>query len=61
MGQLLASVSYDETIRLWEVSNGRCLQTLRAPGPYEGMNISSVTGITEAQKAVLRSLGAVAE
>ena len=60
-GKLLASVSYDETIRLWEVSSGRCLQTLRAPGPYEGMNISSVTGITEAQKAALRSLGAVAE
>jgi hypothetical protein len=27
--------------------------------PYEGMNITGVTGITEAQKAMLKALGAV--
>jgi hypothetical protein len=38
---------------------GVCLYTLRAPRPYEGMNIAGVTGISEAQKVALRALGAV--
>ena len=59
-GQLLASASQDETIRLWEVSSGACLQILRTPGPYAGMNITGVTGISDAQKAALLALGAVA-
>ena len=60
-GQLLASASHDETIRLWDVRSGACLQTLRAPGPYEGMNIAGVTGISAAQKTALQALGAVEE
>jgi hypothetical protein len=27
--------------------------------PYEGMNIAGVTGLTEAEKATLKALGAV--
>jgi len=60
-GQLLASASQDETIRLWDVTTGACLQTLRTPGPYAGMNITGVTGISAAQKAALKTLGAVEE
>ncbi|MFN8489013.1 MAG: BTAD domain-containing putative transcriptional regulator [Caldilineaceae bacterium] len=60
-GQLLASASQDETIRLWDVTTGACLQTLRAPGPYAGMNITGVTGISAAQKTALKALGAVEE
>lgn len=59
-GKTLASGSWDETIKLWEVETGKCLKTLRVDRPYEGMNITGVTGITEAQKATLRTLGAVA-
>jgi hypothetical protein len=33
----------------------------QVPGPYEGMNITGVTGISEAQKAALKVLGAVEE
>jgi hypothetical protein len=33
--------------------------TLRCDRPYERMNISGVTGITEAQKASLKTLGAI--
>jgi len=97
-GQLLASCSQDETIKLWKVaprlettgetpilrdgelgicahvlrtakgnhqppdSQGcfsECLKTLRVPRPYEGMNITGVTGLTEAQKSTLKMLGAV--
>lgn len=35
------------------------LKTLRADRPYEGMNITGVTGITEAQIATLKALGAL--
>jgi WD40 repeat protein len=58
-GKILASGSVDETIKLWDVKTGECLKTLRADRPYEGMNITDVTGLTEAQKATLKALGAV--
>ena len=40
------------------VKTGECITTL-ADRPYEGMNIKKVTGLTEAQKASLKALGAV--
>lgn len=58
-GQTLASSSVDETIKLWDIETGECRQTLRAPGPYAGMNITGVRGLTEAQKTGLVALGAV--
>lgn len=58
-GRWLASSSADETIRLWDVATGVCLHTLRADGPYAGMNITGVTGMSVAQKAALKALGAV--
>ncbi len=58
-GKVLASSSEDETIKLWDVGTGECLKTLRAPRPYEGMNITGITGLTEAHKATLKTLGAV--
>ncbi|MEZ4734634.1 MAG: WD40 repeat domain-containing protein [Caldilineaceae bacterium] len=60
-GRLLASASHDNSIRLWDVRSGVCVQTLHTPGPYAGMNITGVTGISEAQKAALKALGAVEE
>ncbi|MBD1996309.1 AAA family ATPase [Leptolyngbya sp. FACHB-541] len=58
-GQYLVSGSEDETIKLWQVKTGDCLKTLRAERPYEGMNITGTTGLTAAQRATLRALGAV--
>jgi hypothetical protein len=40
---------------------GKCLHTLRADGPYAGMNITGAIGISAAQKAALKTLGAVDE
>lgn len=57
--QILASGSYDETIRLWDVQTGECLKILRPDRLYEGMNITGVTGLSEGQKAALRQLGAI--
>ena len=58
-GQTLVSSSEDETIKLWDVNTGICLKTLRSYRPYEAMNITKVTGLTEAQKITLKHLGAV--
>ena len=60
-GQSLGGGGADGTIKLWDVVTGECLKTLRAERPYEGMNIMGVTGLTEAQRATLRALGAIAE
>ncbi|MCL4863343.1 MAG: hypothetical protein KJZ93_28315 [Caldilineaceae bacterium] len=65
-GRLLISASHDETIRLWDVEAALAgaggdarLAVTTAPGPYAGMNITGVTGITNAQKQALKALGAV--
>ncbi len=58
-GQTLASGSRDDTIMLWNYKTGECLKTLRADRPYEGMNITGVTGLTEVAIATLKALGAV--
>lgn len=57
-GQMLASGSKDETIKLWSVE-GECLKTMRAYRPYEGMNITGAIGLTAANLATLKALGAV--
>ncbi|GHO44329.1 helix-turn-helix domain-containing protein [Ktedonospora formicarum] len=61
MGESIASGSYDGTIRLWNVATGECYKTLRRERPYEDMNIRGVTGISPAQRAMLRTLGAIEE
>ncbi|HEY9850958.1 MAG TPA: NB-ARC domain-containing protein [Leptolyngbyaceae cyanobacterium] len=58
-GKYLISGSSDETIKLWDVQTRECVKTLKADRPYEKMNITGVTGITEAQKAMLKMLGAM--
>lgn len=58
-GQILASGSYDETIKLWNVHTGECLKTLRAERLYEDMSIGGAQGLTAAQRYTLKALGAV--
>lgn len=65
-GRLLVSASHDETMRFWDVAAAlagapACLAVTSAPGPYANMDITGVTGITDAQKAALKALGAVGE
>ena len=59
-GQSLASGSDDKTIKLWSVTTGHCSRTLKTQEPYEGMDITGVVGLTEAQITTLKQLGAVA-
>ncbi len=58
-GTAVVSSSFDGTIKFWDSQTGDCVNTLRVEGPYAEMNITGVTGITEAQKTALRALGAV--
>ena len=57
--RLLACGTDEGIIMLWERQTGKCLATLRSDRPYERMNISGVTGLTEAQKTSLKILGAI--
>jgi WD40 repeat protein len=57
-GQTVASGSQDHSLRFWDINTGECLKILRPKRLYEGMNITGVTGLTEAQKATLKELGA---
>ncbi len=58
-GSRLASCGDDGAIMLWDLQGGEHLRTLRRDRPYERLNITGIQGLTEAQKATLRALGAV--
>lgn len=66
-GTALASCSQDETIKLWPTSTDAALsqtlatssQIFRIPRPYEGMIVTQAIGLTAAQQATLRLLGAI--
>jgi len=58
-GHILVSASWEERLKFWDAHTQAQLHTLVAPGPYSGMNIAGVTGVSEAQRAALRALGAV--
>jgi WD40 repeat protein/transcriptional regulator with XRE-family HTH domain len=58
---ILASCGDDGAIRLWDLDNGEPLQTLRRDRPYERLNITGIRGLSDAQKASLRVLGAFEE
>jgi len=58
-GRRLASCGDDSVITVWGLESGELLRTLRRDRPYERLDISGVKGLTEAQRATLRALGAV--
>jgi WD40 repeat protein len=58
-GSRLASCGDDGAITLWNLNSGEYLRTLRRDRPYERLDISGVKGLTRAQKASLRALGAI--
>jgi WD40 repeat protein/transcriptional regulator with XRE-family HTH domain len=58
-GKRLASSGDDNAIHVWDLQSGEHLQTLRRDRPYERLNINGIKGLSEAQKATLRALGAI--
>jgi WD40 repeat protein len=60
-GDTIVSCSHDETIKFWNARTSECIKTLSTSRPYKGMNITGATGLTPAQRASLKILGAVTE
>jgi WD40 repeat protein len=60
-GSTLASCGDDGAIGLWDLESGEQLQTLRRDRLYERLTITGTLGLTGAQKASLRALGAFEE
>jgi WD40 repeat protein len=58
-GQLLASGGGDRTTRLWETSSGMCVATLQDEACYQRLDITGLTGMSDAQRVALLALGAV--
>ncbi|MCC3584509.1 NACHT domain-containing protein [Microcoleus sp. PH2017_30_WIL_O_A] len=58
-GKIIAACCRDGTIIIWDAGTGECLKILKSDRPYENMNITGVTGLTEVEKATLKALGAV--
>jgi WD40 repeat protein len=58
-GRLIASSGQDGAVMLWDPESGACRATLRPDRRYERMDITGLTGVSDVQKMVLRTLGAV--
>lgn len=58
MHSLLAIAFLEQPVQLWNRQTCEMVQTLKGDPPYQGMNITGVTGISDAQKATLKALGA---
>jgi WD40 repeat protein len=58
-GLRLASCGDDNAIQVWDLQSSKHLQILRRDRPYERLNIKGIKGLSEAQKATLRALGAI--
>jgi WD40 repeat protein len=58
-GRKLASCGNDGAIRLWGLESGEPLHTLRRDRPYERLTITGIRGLTQAEIATLRALGAI--
>ncbi|MEG4422049.1 NACHT domain-containing protein [Microcoleus sp. LAD1_D5] len=57
--KIIAACCRDGTIILWDVETCECIKILKSDRPYEEMNITGVTGLTEVEKATIKALGAV--
>ncbi|MBW4642282.1 MAG: NACHT domain-containing protein [Goleter apudmare HA4340-LM2] len=57
---LVAIAFLEQPIQIYDVQTDKTVQTLSRHLPYEGVNITGVTGISEGQKMNLKALGAIA-
>jgi WD40 repeat protein len=55
----LANGNQDGTLQLWDMDSGECVQIFNPDRPYQGTNISGITGVNAAQQSTLKILGAI--
>ena len=55
----IVSSSADETMRIWNIENGECVQTLASEKLYQSMNIKGVTSLNKTILDTLKTLGAI--
>ena len=60
-GRRLASCGDDGAVTVWDLASAELLRTLRRDRPYERLTITGVKGLTQAEIASLRGLGAIEE
>jgi WD40 repeat protein/transcriptional regulator with XRE-family HTH domain len=58
-GKRIAICGDDGAIHIWDLERGEHLRTLRRDRPYERLTITGIRGLTQAEIATLRALGAV--
>jgi WD40 repeat protein len=59
-GRLAVSSGLDGTMRLWDIAgSGTELRVMRPDRPYERMDITGLSGVTDAQRRALLALGAL--
>jgi WD40 repeat protein len=58
-GSLVADAALDGSVHLWDPQSGAQLRMLRPDRLYERMDITGLTGITEARRSALLALGAM--
>jgi WD40 repeat protein len=58
-GRLVANGGQDGTVHLWQAATGACLRILQPECCYERLDITGLTGITDAQRAARHALGGV--
>jgi WD40 repeat protein len=58
-GQHVASSSQDGTAILWHAASGSAVRILRSDRRYERVNITDLSGVTEAQRDAMLANGAV--
>ena len=61
LNYLLATSCNNGSILIWDSKTSECIKQLNIERPYEKMNITGVSGLTDAQKNTLKSLGAIEE
>lgn len=57
-GDVVVSVGKEGLTCFWDVETGECLKTIEPLGPYDGLNITGATGISDSQREALMALGA---
>ena len=58
-GKYVVGAGEDGCLKIWDIENLMLIKTFRQTKPYEGLKISNINGLTDAQIETLTQLGAI--